>query len=282
DVNAASYDDCSDIDLTIRLTEVNGVAVSPFDPLNQFQECHTLTCDQLGTVEIELRVVDDANGDGIYNPLVDNVNFCWLDVLVEDKTAPICIPPAPVTVSCADLAQDFPQDLNLEVINDPVGTFALLDAQFGAATGLDNCPNPTVTQTVFDDRNSCGVGTIQRGFTVTDAEGFTSPPNCSQLITVIGIHDYTIVFPGDEENDQCIDQDYNGVTFEENGCDLIAISTTIDTFTATADECYKVRVVYEVINWCEYNTIDDAYVIPRDADGDNILDMDTTVLYVNP
>ncbi|PHI17961.1 hypothetical protein CEQ90_20420, partial [Lewinellaceae bacterium SD302] len=40
--------------------------------------------------------------------------------------------------------------------------------------------------------------------------------------------------------------------------------------------------VYEVINWCEYNTIDDAYVIPRDADGDNILDMDTTVLYVNP
>ncbi|PHI17933.1 hypothetical protein CEQ90_20565, partial [Lewinellaceae bacterium SD302] len=210
DVNAASYDDCSDIELAIRLTEVNDVPLSPFDPLNQFQECHTLSCDQLGTVEIELRVTDDANNDGNFDPLVDNSNFCWLDILVEDKTAPICIPPAPQTIACNELASDFPQDLNVEFAVDPVGTAALLDAQFGVATGLDNCPDPIVTQTVVDGRNSCGVGLITRTFTVTDAQGFTAPPGCVQTINVIGLHDYTVVFPGDQESDQCVEPDYNG------------------------------------------------------------------------
>ncbi|PHI19901.1 hypothetical protein CEQ90_10135 [Lewinellaceae bacterium SD302] len=282
DVNAASYDDCSDIELAIRLTEVNDVPLSPFDPLNQFQACHTLSCDQLGTVEIELRVTDDANNDGNFDPLVDNSNFCWLDILVEDKTAPICIPPAPQTIACNELASDFPQDLNVEFAIDPVGTAALLDAQFGLATGLDNCPDPVVTQTVVDGRNSCGVGLITRTFTVTDAQGFTAPPGCVQTINVIGLHDYTVVFPGDQESDQCVEPDYNGVSYTENGCDLITVSASIDTFTATADECYKLRISYEVLNWCEYNTIDEAYAIPRDADGDGILDMDTTVLHVIP
>ncbi|PHI21604.1 hypothetical protein CEQ90_01970 [Lewinellaceae bacterium SD302] len=282
DVNRASYDDCSDIGLDIRVTMVNGVPVSPVSPLFQYQECHTLRCSELGTIEVELRVTDDANEDGVFQFGVDNTNFCWLDVLVEDKTPPICIAPGPVTIECADLDEGFPQDLNIEFALDPVGTAALLDAQFNTATGLDNCPDPVITQTVADNRNSCGVGTIIRTFTVTDAQNFTSPPGCMQIINVIGIHDYTVVFPGDEESDDCVEPDYNGVSFTENGCDLITVSATIDTFTASADECYKLRVNYEVLNWCEYNTIDAPYAIPRDADGDGILAMDTTVLHIVP
>jgi hypothetical protein len=287
DINRASYDDCSDIDLSItrvdaenRPIDANGNLILPAQ--NAYVECITLTCAELGNVRVSLRVIDDGNEDGSFDFGIDNSNFCWLDVLVEDKTPPVCIAPTPMTFTCADLDAEFPQDLNLEVVTDPVGTFALLNAQFGEATGLDNCPDPVITQTVTDTRNSCGVGTILRTFIVTDGQGFTSPPGCLQTITVIGVHDYTVVFPGDQENEDCVEPDYNGVTFTEFGCDLITVATSIDTFTATADECYKLRINYEVLNWCEYSTLDPAYEIPRDADNDNILINDTTVLHVIP
>ncbi|PHI19085.1 hypothetical protein CEQ90_15030 [Lewinellaceae bacterium SD302] len=290
DINAASYDDCSDIDLGITRVndndepvDANGNLILP--AFTAFQECITLTCDEIGIVRVALRVTDDADLDGEFEPQYggdDNVNFCWLDVLVEDKTAPICVAPIPVTFDCSDLDEDFPQDLSAAFVIDPIGTTALLDEVFGAATGIDNCDDLTIEQSVLDLRSSCGTGIITRTFTVTDGAGFTSAPGCTQTITVLGLHDYTVVFPGDEESDDCVEPDYNGVTFTENGCDLITVSTVIDTFTATADECYKLRISYEVLNWCEYNTIDPAYEIPRDADGDGILDMDSTVLHVLP
>ncbi|MEM9836621.1 MAG: hypothetical protein AAF828_08970, partial [Bacteroidota bacterium] len=261
DVNAASYDECSDVSLLIgRVGDDNDLL-----PGASYLPSLTLNCDDLGTVRVGLRVAD-AEG---------NVNFCWLDVLVEDKSAPVCVAPAPVTVTCADLDGDFPQDLEALADADPDGTAALLDAQFGAANGLDNCPGVDVDQVVFDNRTSCGSGTISRTFVVTDAVGLTSSPGCRQLITVLGLHDYTIVFPGDRENDNCIEPDFNDVTFDERGCDLITVAVDIDTFLATADECYKLRVSYEVLNWCEYNTEDPAYRIPRDADNDNNLTEDT-------
>jgi hypothetical protein len=127
------------------------------------------------------------------------------------------------------------------------------------------------------------VGQIQRIFTFTDNNNaLLLSSSCTQVIQVISEHDYTIVFPGDQESDQCIEPDYNGVTYTEIGCDLITVATEIDTFSASADECYKLRITYEVLNWCEYNTTDPAYLIPRDADNDGILDMDTTVLHVIP
>ncbi|MEL6668015.1 MAG: hypothetical protein AAFP08_03540, partial [Bacteroidota bacterium] len=52
-------------------------------------------------------------------------------------------------------------------------------------------------------------------------------------------------------------------------------------FEATADECYKLRLTYEVINWCEYTTEEDPYIIPRDADGDDVLE-EETFLHVLP
>ena len=63
-------------------------------------------------VLIELGVWDDANMDGYFNDevvewhglaLTDNFNKCWLEVLVEDKIAPICEAPHAVTVKCSDV-----------------------------------------------------------------------------------------------------------------------------------------------------------------------------------
>ncbi|MEO0787686.1 MAG: dockerin type I domain-containing protein [Bacteroidota bacterium] len=152
---------------------------------------------------------------------------------------------------------------------------------FGEAVGQDNCEDPVVSQSVTDLRSSCGTGVIIRNFSVEDGEGLTSTNNCSQTITILGVHDYTIMFPADADNETCIQPDYNGVEYVENGCDLLTVTTAIDTFEADADECYKLRITYEVLNWCEYSTEEDPYTVPRDADNDDIL-TEPTYLHVLP
>jgi hypothetical protein len=79
---------------------------------------------------------------------------------------------------------------------------------------------------------------------------------------------------------------YDGVDFEERACDLITINTIIDTFptqTTAADECFKLEITYDVINWCEYNSIGQAYLIPRDKeDGRRDVEQDELYLHVIP
>ncbi|MEM8583975.1 MAG: T9SS type A sorting domain-containing protein [Bacteroidota bacterium] len=286
DIDRASYDECSDITLLIAFVGDNNLPLSDAQTFaltgiaqGGWRESIELTCQILDDdpespdfVAVGL-LVTDAEG---------NSNTCWLDVLVEDKLPPLCVAPGPETVLCNDPeVATLPQDLNDAFGEDPVGVGAQLDALFGEANGVDNCPIDEITQNVQDTRNSCGVGAIIRTFVVRDSEGFTSSNNCIQFITVLGIHDYSIVFPADFGSEECIEPDYNGVEFEERGCDLLTTTSSIDTFLATADECYKLRVTYEVLNWCEYSTEAGPYVVPRDADNDNILE-EVTWLHVLP
>lgn len=262
-VDRASEDECSEITRLIAFVGEDGL---PIPGTGGWQESLTLDCDMIGFVAIGLLVTDSEG----------NSNSCWLNVLVEDKLAPLCIAPGPITTTCDD--QDIlnlPQDLTAAFSNDPIGVAAQLDILFGSATALDNCPTASTEQSVLDNRNSCGVGTIIRSFVAEDAGGLTSSGICSQTISVLGVHDYSILLPADAGSESCIEPDYSGVDFFEFGCDLITTTTDIDTFSATADECYKLRISYELINWCEYGTEADPYVIPRDADGDDFLEEDT-------
>ncbi|MEM7575506.1 MAG: hypothetical protein AAF433_21560 [Bacteroidota bacterium] len=272
DIDRASYDDCTEILREIAIVDEDDNLLTPWSA------SITLDCDDLGIIRVALRVTDDGNRDGLFQPGIDNSNVCWLEVLVEDKLAPLCVAPSPVVTACTDEdVAGLPQDLNAAMAADPVETAALLDLVFGAATGVDNCDGVTVEQSVLDQRSSCGTGVIVRTFSVTDAVGLTSQEVCTQTVTILGVHDYTIVFPADVGNEQCVQPDYNAVTFEERGCDLLTVTTDIDTFSADADECYKLRITYEVLNWCEYNTEEDPYVVPRDADNDDFLEENTWV-----
>lgn len=279
DIDGGSYDDCGLMYLDIACVDENNEPLAddgdagddPEDPELYYDPTLTVDCDDLGEKMIGLRVTDAAG----------NVNYCWLMVLIEDKFAPICVPPASMKINCEDLLGDFPQDLNDAFADDPAGTAALLDDQFGAANGIDNCETVIPTQTVEDKRNSCGKGEITRTFSFEDGQGLTNLTPCKQVITVELVHDYTISFPGDEESENCVEPDYMGVSFEERACDLITVSSIVDTFSATAEECYKLRITYEVLNWCEYNGEDDAYIIPRDADDDDDLS-EVTYLHVLP
>jgi len=148
-IDNGSYDDCSGVTLAIARVNADDIAIGGYGPQI------TLTCADLGTVRVGLRVTD----------ALGNNNYCWLDVLVEDKLAPSCVAPANTTITCVDYNASLPND-----IEDATG--AQLDALFGQAAGVDNC-----------------------------GAGFTNSSLCIQNIDIIGIHDYQITFPTDESGD---------------------------------------------------------------------------------
>ncbi|MGB3547421.1 MAG: T9SS type A sorting domain-containing protein [Saprospiraceae bacterium] len=265
DIDKNSYDDCGPVTLAIACVNQNNQLINP---ALGYQPAITVTCADLGTKRISLRVTDAAG----------NVNFCWLDVLIEDKAAPVCIPPTPRTILCSNLPSNFPNNVGTAFGLDPVNVGALLNDLFGTSNSFDNCPNTTIAVlTPQDNRDNCGIGTFVRRFRITDAQGLQTPI-CQQVITVLEQHNYRIGFPGDSDSDGCAQNPVDNILFREIACDLIAVSVHPDTFSATADECYKIRNTIEVINWCEYDGISAPPInIPRDADGDNNLNERTWV-----
>ena len=275
DIDRASYDDCGDYFAEIAFADEDGNIISTFGPEV------VLDCEDIPEVFVALQVTDDANQDGLFQVGVDNSNTCVTMVSVSDELPPVCIPPPNTLINCTEVDESIPQDLNAAFNADPFGISALMDQIFGEANGIDNCEVVASSQTVFDNRSDCGAGTIIRSFSFTDQAGFVSQNSCQQLITIRKLHDYSITFPADASSASCLEPDYNGISFEADGCDLITVNTTIDTFLASALECYKLRLTYEVINWCEYDTESDAYRVPRDADNDDVLE-EITVLHVTP
>ncbi len=258
-IDNGSYDDCNGVSLFIARVNDANINTEPYD------DQLVLTCADLGVVRVGLRVIDDLG----------NVNDCWLDVLVEDKARPTCFQPAPVRISCIVYNATLPADIQ-------EATDEELDAAFGAAFGQDNC-EVNIEQTIIGSLNSCGVGNFTRRFTVTDGQGFTNTNACVQSIVVYGVHDYTIEFPVDVEGD-CMDiPEYDGIDETERACDLIAVNIAVDTFRSqnAAEECFKLEVVYEIINWCEYDGEGQAYIIPRDGDGLVNRNVNTQPLYLH-
>jgi hypothetical protein len=272
DIDEGSWDNCGPIRIEVRrlITKDDNcdAIASVFSDWGDYVDFNC--CDIGDAVRIEMRVWDDANGDGILGNTItiqdcvgddvvlsDNSNVCWLDVTVEDKLNPYCIAPHNKTITCDDLPLDFdPSDIEL------------LEDLFGQADYADNCPGASVVENTpvltIDD---CGTGTILRSFTATDAVGLTSANSCQQLITITEVHNYEIRFPADDSAD-CGVADPDTITFNEIGCDLLAVSVTDEFFSASGDECYKIFRTYGVINWCEYDGESPAVVVSRDEDCD--------------
>ncbi len=263
-LDAGSYDDCSNVSLAIARVRQNADGSYSLLSGSSYGPSISLTCEDLGSVLVGLRVTDELG----------NENYCWLSVLVEDKAAPTCSPPGPMELTCIEYeAVGLPATIQ-EASDDE------LNAAFGEAFGTDNC-DVVVSQSIVGSVNNCGVGSFTRTFTATDGEGFTNVNPCRQRINVEGVHDYIISFPADAEAFCMQTPSIDDVIIVETGCDLITREITIDTFASDADECYKLRINHSLINWCEYNTLGEPYLIPRDYDGDNNL-RERTYLHVIP
>jgi uncharacterized repeat protein (TIGR01451 family) len=252
-VNLGSYDNCGIASIQLRrmhtrnttdceLLDESDWYWSNWGPYVQF-DC----CDAGQYVMVEMRVTD----------IHGNENVCWLNVLVEDKTVPTCVAPAPVTVACDALPAGF----------DPYNT-AQLTQLFGTAQVTDNCSAFAEEFAPIVNLDSCGFGTIIRRFRAVDLVGNISPGNFQQIVTITNVTHYAIRFPADVETD-CI-QNVDTTRVYEIGCDRITTTHRDTILPAVGQECYIVRRTYDVINWCEWNGVSAPVLISRDENCDLI------------
>jgi hypothetical protein len=277
-VDEGSVDNCSSIlELKVRRNYWNndtcGLSSSQFSPWGDFVDFYC--CDINQQITLELRVTDE----------VGNSNQCSLVVTPEDKLRPTCSAPAPQTISCVEFPLLFPGDVEDGYNDDFAATSQLMSDLFGGPMGTDNCAVDTlVERTPLININACGWGTITRRFeawqlnpagdvngngAIDVNEVLRSTNSCSQLITITETHQYLIDFPADAEAD-CLDPDVPGLITEASGCDNLVINVGVpQRFSATGDECYKLSITYDVINWCIWDGESDAYEVARQVDTDN-------------
>lgn len=277
DIDEGSNDNCTaELDIQVRRNYWDdndcSLSMNSYSPWGDYVD---LYCCDIGTdVTVELRVRDEAG----------NENICSTVVTTEDKLRPICFAPANQTVSCVDLPNLVPADLQEAYNTDFETTSMLMNEVFGAPTGTDNCGVDTVVErSPLISINDCGWGSIQRRFKAWQWNGdlngngqidgneyLESTNNCTQIITITESHHYRILFPADASAD-CSDPQIPSIESELLACDQLAINEGDPVRFATAgDECYKLSITYDVINWCLWDGEADAYVIGRMTDTDDL------------
>lgn len=258
-VLAATFDDGSNDNCGIasmavrRMTDACAIAGNTtFGPSVDF------CCADIGTEVMVAFQVTDFFG---------NANQCMVSVLVEDLLAPFKVQDvANTAINCDSYFTDFAPALDVAQANGDLNP-AVLTAAFGDVTYDDNCA-AIVTTGWSRNVNSCGVGTISRTWSVTDASGNTGP-DCSQTISVNHVNDWNVQFPADvsfvctPDTDELEGQNLGEPTIFDDDCELIAVSTENVTYNTVPDACYRVLRTFTAINWCVY-------------DGDN-QDDDTTI-----
>jgi len=248
-VDAGSYDNCGIATIELRRMFTRHP-----------QTCDTLTasywgdwgpyvqfscCDAGLYVMVEMRVTD----------LYGNVNSCWTNVLVEDKTLPYCTGLANIAVSCDTLPALF----------NPYDTLQL-QALFGVPQVIDNCAATAIELEPVVSPWECGPGQIIRRFRAVDRVGNVSAAIFQQVITISYTLNYALAFPADAQVD-CTDG-IPGVEVYYPGCDSITVEHRDVYLPVTGEECYYIERTYTVTNWCEWNGVNPAIQISRDEDCD--------------
>ncbi|HZV72070.1 MAG TPA: HYR domain-containing protein [Saprospiraceae bacterium] len=223
-------------------------------------------CDAgAGPIMIQLEV-SDASG---------NVNYCMVEVIVQDKIPPIIFCPSDITISC-----DYPVNVDdldefgsIVVGSSHTSPFCIYDptnddaniSGFVCGQGgyvIDNC-GVEVEETDFPFLNQCGVGYIVRRFTASDANGAVT---CDQIITVENFDPITtlsIIWPLDYHGVECsegTDPDdlpppYDRPIINEDHCDLVGINYEDQVFEISAGACYKILRTWSIIEWCLYGEL---------------------------
>jgi len=261
-----SYDQCNNVKFTIRrmapysdcitaLNSTNGnPACNDFFPdfPSEFERAISeldsikFYCCEVGTTQtVILRVYQvDVNGNFSIGPDGTPIfNECMIQVTVQDKLKPVCVPPANVTVTC----EQFDPSLWL----------------YGKASIYDNCClditkeyqgqcglTHTVNYGQFD--TLCNKGTIVRTFRAFDCHGQSS--QCTQRVVVTYEQDYFVRFPNDVIVTVCNGTGvYGEPTFFGKDCELLGVSYEDEIFTVVPDACFKIERNWKIINWCTYN-----------------------------
>jgi hypothetical protein len=214
-----------------------------------FFTCCDISESDSDRLRVELRATDAAG----------NTNICWLQVHIEDKLPPSC-EVSDARILCTEL--DF----------DPLDP-GQVAARFGAPGDIvtinDNC-SAFLDELLVWEPEGCGSGVLKRQFTVTDGSNLSG--SCTQKIVVEEVNRYDIRFPRDLSSAECGVAPSDSLIHAIEGCDVLAISRDTARYDASGDECFKLFITYNIVNWCEYaGESVQPTLIPRDIDEDDDL-----------
>jgi hypothetical protein len=261
-----SYDECNNVKFTIRrmapysqcilnLNSINGHPncddafpdfPSEFERATAELDSIKFYCCEVGTTQTVILRVYQIDVNGNYTIGWDGepiYNECMIQVEVQEKLKPECVPPANVTVSC----ENFDPSLWLYG-KASVSDNCCLDAtkNYQGQCGLTH----SVSYTLFD--TICNKGTIVRTFRAYDCHGQSS--QCTQRVVVNYNQKYYVKFPNDTIVTVCNGTfDYTEPKFYGEDCELLGISYEDQVFTVVPDACLKIERTWKIINWCTYN-----------------------------
>jgi subtilisin-like proprotein convertase family protein len=191
-------------------------------------------CADIGnTIMVSMRVTD----------LYGNSNTCMVEVLVEDKLPPfITYCPKDITLNCQADYTDF--------------------SVTGEAVAVDNCGIKSLKHQDDPYINQCGVGYINRTWTVEDNQGFRH--SCVQVITLVDSSPFKesdITWPKNYETKIChsvldpstLPAGFNYPTVADDNCSLVAYHYKDQIFKFVDGACEKILRTWTVIDWCTYN-----------------------------
>ena len=208
-------------------------------------------------------------------------SHCWSVINIEDKSAPV-ITKVDYTLSGNAGKKNWIYCTDKEAIKAvQQEDLSVLRFGFPSIFGLE-C-NGKVTYS-SREKLHCDTGLIYRTWVVEKElkPGMVVSVSYTDSIFVLAHHKYTITVPADVVTD-CSDQggkSIPGVSFNETGCDLLAISVSPDKIydrDVKGDQCKTIYRTSTVINWCQVpnqfqcsNAADPmlfATVLPRNTSG---------------
>jgi hypothetical protein len=209
--------------------------------------------ETFGIVQVELRVWDDGNMNGIIGDAGDNYNVTWANVRVEYKVPPQITCPPDMTIYC-----DWAIDQNPGTSDASAKSIEGFDfTKTGLPTAVSVCGTSDIR---FWDRvqvNQCKIGTITRTFLVG-----TSGVKCVQTIKVdpsLASQPWTFIPSSLSETPIAI-QSCDGPTaaqiaanaprYTSGPCDNIGVSKDVKQFDFEQGVCRKWRVEFTYDNWC--------------------------------
>ncbi|MFN0216199.1 MAG: T9SS type A sorting domain-containing protein [Saprospiraceae bacterium] len=259
-----SYDNCNGLKFTIRRMEpysdcINNLSTTPCyldsngdlviseqDIAKMELDSIKFYCCEVGTTQtVILRVYQtDLNGVIMYDDFGDPIyNECMIQVEVQDKLKPTCLPPPQVSVNCENFDPSLWSYGKAQISDN-----CCLDSTkvYQGQCGLTH----TVNYSLFD--TVCNKGTITRTFRAFDCHGFSS--QCTQRIIVTYNQNYYIKFPNDAIVTVCDGSGiYGEPSFFGKDCELLGVSFQDEVFTVVPDACFKIERTWQIINWCTYN-----------------------------
>ncbi|HLP96316.1 MAG TPA: HYR domain-containing protein, partial [Saprospiraceae bacterium] len=264
-----SSDNCNDVSFSIRRMGpysdcINNLSHDPCYPggLSEFdiatadQDSIKFYCCEVGTTQtIVLSVYQtDVNGNIMVGPDGEPIkNECMIQVEVQEKIKPSCLPPANVSVNCENFDPSLWAYGKAQVADN---CCLDLTKEYQGQCGLTHAVNYALFDTV------CNKGTITRTFRAFDCHGLSS--QCTQRVFVTYEQDYFVKFPNDVIVTVCDGTgNFGEPLFFGEDCELLGVSYQDEVFTVVPDACFKIERSWQIINWCTYDPNQPCIQVPN-------------------